>query len=334
MSCPSYELLAALASGEAPELETHVAECERCTHEIELQRELVAHVRGFAVPALSRPRRMALAAETLARADADRHRSARITLTAGFALAAGVAIVLALPSVHQRPPVTGPTPAPAPGPTCDEDVPAPAPVVTDVPVPPAPTPAPAPRPAALASSDGLLERTRLRGRDTITLHDGSLVVDARDRAPVSVVAGDITVAVADSRAKIVAVDNLAVSVHVIASAAELTEGSDHDKLAAGATWTPPATPATSLAMFRAGWKALREQHFGDAIAAFDLARDPVVAEDAAYWAANAASRAGRAREARTRYEAFLAAFPDSTRADAARAALGAGAPDGPTGPQD
>ena len=316
MSCPSYELLAALASGEARDLDAHLAGCERCTREIELQRELVTRARGFAVPALSRPRRMALAAETLARADADRHRSARITLTAACALAAGVAIVLAWPTRHPRPPVT----VAMPGPTCDYE--APAPVVTDVPVVPAPAPAPAPvapRPAALASSDGVLERTRVRGRDTITLHEGSLVVDARERAPVTVVVGDVTVAVTDSRVKLLAVDNLAVTVHVLAGAAEV----DHDKLAAGATWTPPATTATSLAMFRAGWKALREEHFADAIAAFDLARDPVVAEDAAYWAAEAASKAGRAREARTRYEAFLAAFPDSTRADAARAALAA-----------
>jgi hypothetical protein len=320
MSCPANELLAAAASGEDVELDAHVAECTRCARELELQRQLIARARSIAVPVLTRPRRMALAAETLARADAARHRGARITLTAGFALAAGVAIVIAFSPMHERPPalVAEPAPIDLPVPVDVPELPVPAPMPIPMPPPVVPRPV-APRPAALASSDGILERTRLRGRDTIHLHDGTLVVDARDRAPVSVIAGDVTVAVADSRIKIVAVDDLAVSVHVVAGAAEV--GSD--KLAGGATWTPPVTPATSLAMFRAGWKALRDERYGTALAAFDLARDPVVAEDAAYWAAVAASRAGRDREARTRFEAFLKDFPDSTRADAARSALAA-----------
>jgi hypothetical protein len=319
-SCPPDELLAAAVSGEAPALDDHVATCLRCMRELELHRALIARARGVAVPALSKPRRMALVAETLARADAEQHRGTRITLAAALATAAGVAIVIAVSPLHERLPIaTAPVTL------------APLPVRVDPPVPQPPPPArvdvpvqtPAPRPAALASSDGVLERTRLRGRDTIHLHDGTLVVDARDRTPVSVVAGDVAVAIADSRVKLVAVGDVVISVHVVIGAADLTRGDMHDKLAVGATWTPAVAPATSLALFRAGWKALRDEHFADALAAFDLARDPVVAEDAAYWAAVAASRAGRDHEARTRFEAFLQAFPDSTRADAARAALAA-----------
>ena len=323
-SCPSDELFAAAVAGEAPELDEHVASCLRCTRELELQRELIGRARSVAVPVLSKPRRMALAAETLARAGAEQHRGTRITLAAALATAAGVAIVIAVAPLHEAPPnMTAPIAMPLPV-HVDPPPPVQPPTRIEVPAPtPAPVQTPARRPAALASSDGVLERTRLRGRDTIHLHDGTLVVDARDRTPVSVIAGGVAVAIADSRVKLVAVADLVISVHVIIGAADLTRGDAHDKLVAGATWTPPVAPATSLAMFRAGWKSLREEHFADAIAAFDLARDPVVAEDAAYWGAVAASRAGRDHEARTRFEAFLKAFPDSTRTDAAKAAIAA-----------
>ena len=49
----------------------------------------------------------------------------------------------------------------------------------------------------------------------------------------------------------------------------------------------PVTPTGAAAAFRNGWEALRAERYRDAIAAFDRASDPVVAEDAAYWAAAA-----------------------------------------------
>jgi hypothetical protein len=73
--------------------------------------------------------------------------------------------------------------------------------------------------------------------------------------------------------------------------------------------------------FREGWEALREQRFDAAITAFDRASDPVVAEDAAFWAAIAAQRAGRTDDARRRLTNFLQRFPASPRADDARTAL-------------
>jgi hypothetical protein len=129
MSCPSNELLAAAASDEAFELDEHVSECMRCARELELQRQLIARARSIAVPVLSRPRRMALAAETLARAEAGRHRGARVALTASFAIAAGVAIVISLSPVREHTPAVVAEPAPI-----EISVPVEVPDVPDVPV--------------------------------------------------------------------------------------------------------------------------------------------------------------------------------------------------------
>jgi hypothetical protein len=82
-----------------------------------------------------------------------------------------------------------------------------------------------------------------------------------------------------------------------------------------------ATAEESAAIFRTGWRALRGGRFADAIAAFDRATDPVVAEDAVYWAAVAAERGGDAAEARRRFARFLTRFPRSPRAAAVRAEL-------------
>ncbi|MDQ3335302.1 MAG: hypothetical protein M4D80_09070 [Myxococcota bacterium] len=75
-----------------------------------------------------------------------------------------------------------------------------------------------------------------------------------------------------------------------------------------------------VAAFRAGWEALREARYADAIAAFDRATDPAVAEDAVFWAAIAAQRAGHTDDARKRLDLFLATFPESPRAESARRA--------------
>ena len=153
MSCPANELLAAAASGEGVELDAHVSECTRCARELELQRQLIARARSIAVPVLTRPRRMALAAETLARADAARHRGARITLTASFAIAAGVAIVIAWSPMHERPPALVAEPAPS---TCRFPR-------ARLPVPvPMPMPMPVPAPVVRARSRRVPPRSRRR----------------------------------------------------------------------------------------------------------------------------------------------------------------------------
>jgi hypothetical protein len=75
-----------------------------------------------------------------------------------------------------------------------------------------------------------------------------------------------------------------------------------------------------VAAFRVGWEALHEARYADAIAAFDRATDPAVAEDAAFWAAIAAQRAGHTDDARKRLDLFLATFPESPRAESAHRA--------------
>lgn len=77
---------------------------------------------------------------------------------------------------------------------------------------------------------------------------------------------------------------------------------------------------TPIAAFRAGWEALRAQRYDDAIAAFDRATDPAVLEDAVFWAAIAAQRAGHRTDARKRLDLFLASFPESPRVESARRA--------------
>lgn len=75
-------------------------------------------------------------------------------------------------------------------------------------------------------------------------------------------------------------------------------------------------------VFHTAWRALRDGRNREAIALFDRAEDPAVAEEASYWAAVAARRDGDCDEARRRFAAFLAQFPSSALAERARAALG------------
>ena len=331
-ACPTDEQLAAAVAGEADDAVAHAASCARCAAALELDRELIAHARAIPVAPLSPARRMALAAETLARAEHGGHRGTRIAVTAGLALAAGFAlIVLATHEPASPSHALAETTSPATSQTGFASERSSEPIEsTNEPLVPSVEPPNRPamvprrlRPASIASSDGEFDRARVHERDTIQLRDGTLVVDARGRAPVSVVVGGATIAVDDSRAKLVVVGGVLVVVHAFAGSVEIVAAEQHAKVVTGGTWTPPATPTTSLEAFRAGWQALRAERYADAIAAFDVATDPVVAEDAAFWAAIAASRAGRDSDARHRFEAFLVRFPDSTRADDARAALAA-----------
>lgn len=126
------------------------------------------------------------------------------------------------------------------------------------------------------------------------------------------------------------------TVTVFAGSVELSSGARSQVVTAGTLWEAPAeaprsdrsatlsaASAASLGEFRAGWTALRQRQFAAAIAAFDRATDPVVQEDAVYWAAIAASRMGDRGAARRRFAEFLTRFPESPRIDAARRALDA-----------
>jgi TolA-binding protein len=111
-----------------------------------------------------------------------------------------------------------------------------------------------------------------------------------------------------------------VTAQVFAGTAEITEAGRTRIVEAGEVWTPSAA-ASSLQEFRAGYELLRAGKFDEAVAAFDRATDPVVVEDAQFWAAIASERAGNKGESVRRLNAFMQAFPASPRLDDARAAL-------------
>jgi hypothetical protein len=158
--------------------------------------------------------------------------------------------------------------------------------------------------------------------DTLLLREGSIVVDTRGSAPVAVVLPDRSrVAVAGARVEVRVDKGALAAVQVFAGSAEVrVPGHRRAEIVAGEVWAPDAE-ATGVEWFRRGWIALRADDFATAIAAFDQANDPAIAEDAAFWGAIAQERAGATADARARFERFLTEFPTSIRADAARAHL-------------
>jgi hypothetical protein len=180
---------------------------------------------------------------------------------------------------------------------------------------------------AAASVSGTLAADFVREttaeRDVVTLRDGQLAVDAVRARPVRVVAGTTRVEIAAARASITARHGIVESVTVFAGSVEVSVGTRRQVIEAGMVWEPAGE---ALRAFREGWTALRDGKHAEAIAAFDRAVEldrataPVVAEDAAYWAAIASERSGDRAGAKRRYTEFLAKFPHSPRADTARAA--------------
>jgi redox-sensitive bicupin YhaK (pirin superfamily) len=163
------------------------------------------------------------------------------------------------------------------------------------------------------------------------LPDGASTIDARNRDPVHLVAGDTAVDIAASKVEVTSRRGVVTMVRVFAGAAEIRHTGRRQILSAGEIWVRPETPPhataeASLEAFATGWIALRAGHYSAAIAAFDRADDPVAAEDAAYWAAIASARAGATGDAVRRLRKFVAQFPTSSRADAARRTLARLAP--------
>ncbi len=91
---------------------------------------------------------------------------------------------------------------------------------------------------------------------------------------------------------------------------------------------PAAPPARGEAQkaFDDGWNALRAERFDEAAGAFarslSSGAGSKLAEDASYWQSVALARAGQATRAARSFESFLTAYPRSTRAGEASAALG------------
>lgn len=351
MSCPSVEALAAAAAGEHARAAAHAEHCAECASLLAQQQELralartlepprlsplrraklaLAHdpadeIRVLAqrlpVPELSPERRAQLAAETLAQADAlPRYRGRWIALGA-VAMAAAVALVVITSRHDHRIAVRWPVLAHTSANTSPSPTPPPPPPIASASPPPAiaaaPHRAPATKGAATITGDADFTRD---AHDTIQLRDGTISVDARDRAPVAVAIGDTTIHIANAHVEIRAANGVILSAHAFAGSVERISPESKAVISAGEVWTP-SPPAASLAAFRAGWSALHEGRNTDALAAFERASDPVIAEEAAFWAAVAAQRASDREGAAQRFRAFLVAYPQSSRADAARAAL-------------
>jgi len=199
-----------------------------------------------------------------------------------------------------------------------------------------------------------------RKGDVVQVADGAVTVDSRGHRAAELVVGDARIAVADAQVRVTVRHGQLVQLQVFAGAAEITVAGRAQVISVGDVWQVPAarplppppkpsaaatssgrsaaeappapeapaavrspTPVGSPALdaFRIGWEALRAGRHRDAIAAFDRATDPAVAEDARYWAAVAAARAGDPQDAQRRLREFVIAFPASLHVAAARAAL-------------
>jgi hypothetical protein len=297
----------------------HARDCLRCRASLYEQRQVVAAARTLARPSLSEDRRRMLAAEVMAAGDrveaggAGRRGRSQAIATAMLAAAALLAIVVG----SRRMSSVGPA-SPALTSSDEPAIEFAHGVHLD--------PVAAPMRASVVTRGADFARLQQGDQDVVTLRDGEVSVDATDREPVVVIVGDTRVTIASSRAKVIARQGVIVTTHVFAGTAQVTANGRSHVVDAGDVWLrePEATPPQgddSLAAFRTGWEQLRAHDYAEAIASFDRATDPVVAEDAAFWAAIAAERAGERPSAATRLREFLDRFPTSPRADAARAAL-------------
>lgn len=222
----------------------------------------------------------------------------------------------------------------------------------------APVPSPPAAPALAVAADILSSSARFeRAGDLVQVSEGAMTVDARGRRPTQIVTSDARVVVDEAQVRVAVRGGHLVQVQVFAGSVTVNAAGQKQVIELGELWEPPPPlpirpapprvrvpptltlpddmpdppaaspraavrePAPALRAFRTGWEALRAGRHAEAIAAFDRATDPIVVEDAAYWAAIAAARAGDHREAQRRLRSFLAAFPASPHADEARAAL-------------
>lgn len=346
-SCPEPERLAAAAAGEDRDAAEHALRCPTCRAQFDDQRQMRRLLGALPDPPPTASERERLAAGLLARLDAPAGRRPLAHLALGGCLAAAaVALVLwgigargpQVARQHGAPPrdaalagSSAPTTAAALDPPAPRDAaPSARPLDAGSPIEPrAPAAPPTSHPAIAAaklSGGAQFGRATRSGRDVIDLHDGELTVDTRWTAPAEIQLGTTAIRVANAKVTVTVRTGVLETVAVFAGSVELSSGARSTIVTAGRVWEAPAEPpasdpAASLDAFREGWAALQQNRLAKAIAAFDRATDPVVYEDAAYWAAVATYRAGDRADARRRFTDFLARFPRSPRADAARSAL-------------
>ena len=358
MICLSGARIAAAASGEDAAAVRHAATCAACGAALSRERTTRIVIADAPRPELDAERRAAMRAEVLAAGDAmpvaaSGYRRRPIAAIVAIAVAAAV-----LGIWFARAGVRAPAPEPAvPGSAIAAVAPAravePTPATGADPTPAVADPTPAAGAVALGSAD--IQSTGAwfeRKGDVVQVADGAVTLDSRGHRPAELIVGDARIAVADAQVRVTVWHGQLVQLQVFAGAAQITVAGRARVISVGDVWQVPAArpvrkspnaiaagssrpgdastvrvpaPAApgsaTLDAFRIGWEALRAGRHRDAIAAFDRATDPAVAEDARYWAAVAAARAGDQREAQRRLREFVIAFPASPHVTAARAAL-------------
>lgn len=277
----------------------HLAECLSCRRQLASDRATRTALRALPVPALGEARRKELAAELLAIAQhpvQPRRRTAAFALSAG-ALAAAAALWIRPPTLEEvavsvqlsssEPIATGTS------------------SVMHLEAPPQ-------LQAPQIEGSGATFRHVTGERDVIALYEGAIELDTRATRDADVTIGDAVVRVNDAAVKIRARGRTIVSVQVVVGSAQITVDGKQLTIQRDAMWLAgPSAKQQSLAAFRDGWMALRAGHHREAMEMFDRVTDPIVIEEATYWAAIAAQRSGDAELARVRLDGFLRRFPSS-----------------------
>jgi hypothetical protein len=304
--------------------EPHLRECLDCRRRFDADRATRDALRVLPVPALSRARREALAAEIIASADHRPLRRRRTRLVAAVSSAIAMAATVSLVAWWPQTPVSIAASSVVESPSEATAIRS-ASVASDDAPPDVEVAAFAP-PVIAATRGTTFRHATGIDRDVVTLVDGALELDTRSARRVDVRVGDSIVRVENAAVKIEARTRSIVSVRVIVGSARIDSPDEHVTLQRDSEWipAPPAAPessakARSLAAFRDAWIALRAGRNREAMSLFDGVTDEVALEEASYWAVIAARRANDP-SLDTRIAAFLRAFPRSEYASELRAA--------------
>jgi hypothetical protein len=297
-----YQITRAATNGER---DPHFAECLTCRRQFESEQSLRTMLASLPVPALAMPRRREIAAELSVHVPAPRRRRWGAYLAVACAAAALVPLFAPRAVVGEAPGVQV---------ASVERIGSPGQRVAYETAPPL-----LPPPRIDAQRDARMSSQIGDDRELVTLVDGAIEIDARDTRAVDVRIGATLVHVADAKVEIRAAHRALLSVHVVVGAAQIDNRVVVER---GAIWTAEVTPVSrSLRAFRDAWVALRAGRNEEAMSLFDAATDASVAEEASYWAAVAAQRAGDRDLARFRLTSFLESYPSSAYVARAKAVL-------------
>lgn len=307
MSCLDAARIAHAVTAELDD--PHLAECLDCRRRMELDRRTRQALRSMPAPRMTPAHRAEMAAELLARVQLapPAPRRGRVIIAAATALAASLAVALAWPRSVES--TSAPLAMPSPE----------LPSLRSSSVAALEEPPLVAAPRLEASGGAVLSRRAGADRDVLNLSDGVIELDTRTARNVDVRVGDAVIRVDDAAVKITARQRTIVSVQVIVGAARITSADQHVTLQRDSLWMPgPSAKQQSMSTFKDAWVALRAGRNREAIELFDRVTDPVAIEEATYWAAVAAKRAGDA-DASDRLARFLEKYPDSEYATRLRA---------------